>query len=96
MLKPPCLASAMDRLVPETDCMHADTTGMFRLKRGSWFGSMADRGERRSTDSVSWFFRVSLGISRYSLKVREVSLIIVAIVNSIGWLQATVEADFFT
>ena len=79
MLKPPWRAREIERSVPDTDCMQADTTGMFTLKRGGWFGSTADRGVCKSTTSELRFFRVSLGINKYSLKVRDVSASIVAI-----------------
>ena len=68
---PPDRASAMAIWWSVTDCMIAEANGTFSRSDDASPVRYFTRGLPRFTEAAVQSFRVRLGISRYSLKVRE-------------------------
>ena len=70
--RPPSLARATASVSLDTDCMMAETMGMFRLMGHSSSPlRYLTSGVRRETLSGTHSSEVKPGMSKYSLKVRE-------------------------
>ena len=66
----------------DTDCIIAETSGTFRVSPAAAGGRRRVRGERRLTLAGMHSRRVRLGSSRYSLNVREIPGITIAMAFS--------------
>jgi len=85
---PPFLARAIAILSSDTDCIIADTKGMFKYKSDSEPFLNFVNGVLRLILSGVHSFVVKPGIKRYSLNVLEISFTICAMVNGVIDLQS--------
>lgn len=85
---PPFRARAMAILSSDTDCIIADTNGMFKYKSDSESFLNFVNGVLRLILSGVHCFVVKPGIKRYSLNVLEISFTICAMVNRVIDLQS--------
>ena len=81
--RPPFFAKAMAMFESDTDCIIADTKGMFSDILGVSPLRYFTSGVRSETASGVHSLVVKPGISRYSLKVLEMSSIMCAIVDTV-------------
>ena len=81
---PPSLASATANLSPDTDCMIADTSGIFMVIADSSPRRYRTSGVRSETFAGTHSEEEYPGISRYSLKVCDGSLRKVAMLCSLS------------